>query len=253
MPANVNKFDLPYEVLLKMEVNRLRHRGCPVSAHQLDQIFRKAREGIDYDAITTTRSRLFAERKTEVGESYTTDYPGPWRFLFADFWLLRAVGNVAQLSLDTIDKKLTILDLGTGCGYFLSACRALGHEVRGLDAPPSYQRQFRSTYEDIFSVVLKAQGLKESVVYELLTPECQLQSFPSNEFDLITAFRANFFVNLDGSKWTQTDFESFIQNLGINLSEDGRILLECNPKISKIISIDAIQEKYKNTSIAITW
>ena len=94
-------------------------------------------------------------------------------------WYLRE-NVVRALTLGLKDSSpLRVLDIGSGAGYFLLACRHFGHEGIGVDLPgkPFYADMFRLLgLHRVEAAVMPKQPLREV----------------AGTFDLITAFAVTF-------------------------------------------------------------
>lgn len=139
------------------------------------------------------------------------------KYVNAGHWLEKAIGQVRELHLDRI-KGRTILDLGSGAGYFLFTCKQLGHDGMGLDLPePAY-------FGEMFDLL----GLKRVIwrinAYEPL-PDL------GRKFDLVTAFAICFNGHNSGQVWGPTEWEFFLRDLQTRfLKPGGEIFLALNPE-----------------------
>jgi SAM-dependent methyltransferase len=142
------------------------------------------------------------------------------RFEDIVYWIEINVERAQDLWLDRA-KPLRILDLGSGAGYFLFVCKKFGHHVLGFDT--DNEPLFRATIEllDVPRVIGRI---------ERQTPLPDLH----RTFDLVTAHRVCFHrigKVRDGVEWSTDDWKFFINDIRTRfLSENGRLLLDVNPR-----------------------
>jgi SAM-dependent methyltransferase len=132
-------------------------------------------------------------------------------------WIESAVHHVRELRLDR-GPKLSLLDIGSGAGYFLFVLKHLGHEVFGLDLD---EPEF---YGEMFALL----GL-ERVVWRIEP----FQPLPevARKFDLITAFAICFNGHGSDKVWGQKEWEFFLDDLENRyLNPRGRVVLALNPE-----------------------
>lgn len=254
MALPLSRFSRPLRELVDEELDRLKRGGLLVDPDQLLDLFHSARDLMDDAAISEARDELIAVERKRLGESYLTNYPAPLRFLFADYWLLRAVGNAASLGLHLEASPLSILDLGTGCGYFLTACKSMGHSILGVDAPIEYLNRINPLYSQVFNVALLGQGLAGEIHREVLAPQTALGNLPDLAFDLITAFRASFFRYPSKKRWTAAEFETFLCRVESKLTKTGKAALELNPGVLDIAGIEECFARHSEAcEVSLTW
>ncbi|MBV9492587.1 MAG: class I SAM-dependent methyltransferase [Verrucomicrobia bacterium] len=139
------------------------------------------------------------------------------KYVNADHWLRKAIGQVRELHLDRTTGK-QILDLGSGAGYFLFTCKQLGHDGIGLDLPePAY-------FGEMFSLL----GL-ERVVWRINA----YQPLPElgRKFDLVTAFAICFNGHNTDQVWGPSEWDFFLRDLETRvLSPGGEVFLALNPE-----------------------
>ena len=134
-----------------------------------------------------------------------------------DHWLGRAVDHVRELRLDR-DPKLSILDIGSGAGYFLFVLKQLGHRVFGLDlSEPEF-------YSELFALL----GL-ERVIWRIEP----FEPLPDvgRRFDLVTAFAICFNGHGSGKVWDRKGWDFFLNDLQSRyLNPGARVFLALNPE-----------------------
>jgi SAM-dependent methyltransferase len=144
------------------------------------------------------------------------------RFEDADYWVGINVERAQDLWLDRT-RRLRILDLGCGAGYFLYVCQFFGHETLGLDT--DNEPLYRATTE----------LLNVERVIARIEPNIPLLAL-GKRFDLVTAHRVCFHrMRRSGAgqppEWTQDQWSFFIDDVRSNLLRPGgRLLLDFNPR-----------------------
>ena len=133
-------------------------------------------------------------------------------------WYLRE-NVVRALTLGLKDSSpLRVLDIGSGAGYFLLACRHFGHEGIGVDLPgkPFYADMFRLLgLHRVEAAVMPKQPLREV----------------AGTFDLITAFAVTFDrlrSGRDAPRWTAAEWDFFLDDMRRLLRPGGRLFLRLN-------------------------
>ncbi|MBV8898995.1 MAG: hypothetical protein JOY92_02645 [Verrucomicrobia bacterium] len=139
------------------------------------------------------------------------------KYVNADHWLNKAIGQVRELHLDRGPAR-TILDLGSGAGYFLFTCKQLGHDGLGLDLPdPAY-------FGEMFDLL----GLKR-IIWRI-NPYQPLPDL-GQKFDLVTAFAICFNGHNSDQVWGPAGWEFFLRDLETRfLRPGGEIFLALNPE-----------------------
>lgn len=126
--------------------------------------------------------------------------------------------HVLPLFADREPKR--VLDVGCGPGYFLEACRAMGHDVVGVDLFD----------EPLYRELVDFQGI--AVLTHRVTPATPLPTDPlvAGPFDLVTAFGVvfNFEPGPAGGAWAAEEWARAIAGFRSVLSPDGRIVIRFN-------------------------
>ncbi len=104
--------------------------------------------------------------------------PNKLKYLDVDRWFEKMWLDAKEVGL-LARAPLSILDLGTGPGYFPYICRSLGHDCIGLDRPDT------GFYDELRAWV------GTSVIKHRIEPRMPFPKF-DRRFDLVTAFRAPF-------------------------------------------------------------
>jgi SAM-dependent methyltransferase len=140
------------------------------------------------------------------------------KYLDAERWLQLNIRRAQELKLTGRTRRLRILDLGSGAGYFLLVARHLGHSGMGLDIPDP------PMYGEIFELF----GLKRAV-WEIKA----FQPLPDlgERFDLVTAFSICFNEHKRSDLWTAKEWGFFLDDLETRfLNAGGEIFLGMNPE-----------------------
>lgn len=144
-------------------------------------------------------------------------YPGFSKYLDRDQWVRNAIAHV-QLAGLAHESGKSILDIGTGAGYFPFVCNNLGHRAIGIDVPG------HSFYADMIDL-LKVQR-KEYYIRAF-------ESLPDlgGPFDRITAFAICFNGHATCDVWGVPEWNFFVEDVVENqLSETGTVILKFNPE-----------------------
>ena len=82
------------------------------------------------------RAKIDDERLEILVESFhdVDPYPGFSKYLDADHYITTALHHYSVAELTHTDPE-SVLDIGTGAGYFPFVCQNLGHETMCLDVP----------------------------------------------------------------------------------------------------------------------
>jgi SAM-dependent methyltransferase len=142
------------------------------------------------------------------------------RFEDIVYWIDINVERAQDLWLDR-PPPLRILDLGCGAGYFLYVCKHFGHDVLGFDTDD----------DPLFHATTELLGVRRVIGrIERQTPLPDL----GDDFDLVTAHRICFHrigKVREGVEWSTADWKFFINDIRTRfLNENGRLLLDCNPR-----------------------
>ena len=151
-----------------------------------------------------------------IHDRYAVDDPGgSWRkYLELDRWIRINLRRVEALELDWGRRK-SVLDLGSGAGYFLHICRWLGHRTLGLDIEtvPMFGEMFRAL--GLQRVISRVEAFRPLPAFD-------------RKFDLITAFMICFNGHKSPRLWRREEWSFFLDDLATQLSPRGRICLGFN-------------------------
>lgn len=148
-----------------------------------------------------------------TGIVMTSNFPGAYKYLQFHSRRRESEKTARKLGLDA-SPPLDILDIGTGSGHFVVACRGMGHRCTGLDMVGSpLPNQFARW----------CLGLRDTVIFTI-RPKVPLPAI--GRFDLITSFRSQFqFIDANRS-WTLDEWSFFLDDVLGLLRDGGRFVLK---------------------------
>ncbi len=162
--------------------------------------------------ITPTKAALPSEVRADFDAVF--EKMGRYRFKFLDVntFLVGTLSRAHRLGLHKA-KPLSVLDIGTGAGYFPFVCQHYGHQAVAIDRRGN----------DVFEAVPEWLGVDRRY-WEINA----YQPIPSlgRKFDLITGFMVNFdrFPDKGYAAWDPSEWEFFLRDLTQNhLQPQGRI------------------------------
>lgn len=157
--------------------------------------------------------RSFRERSPEAAES---------KYWQLDRQLAKNLRRAHRLGLDRPPRRLAVLDLGAGFGYFAAVCGFYGHSAIALDLDDSHPEPPGSLYEAV-TRVLGVERLLWTIEPHRPLPET------GRRFDLVTAFAALFNAPATERPWGAAEWRFFLADLaGRVLAPDGRLFLNLN-------------------------
>ena len=163
------------------------------------------------------KKRIPKNKFNYIKQKYINDdpYPGYSKYLELDKWLKKSVYYAQLLNLDK-SKPLTILDMGTGAGYFPFVCSNYGHQCIGIDIPDI------AMYNELIELLgVRRKDLR----IKAFSP---LPDF-NKKFDLITAFSVCFNNHAKSEVWSVSEWGFHLADLAANhLRRDGEIFMELN-------------------------
>jgi 2-polyprenyl-3-methyl-5-hydroxy-6-metoxy-1,4-benzoquinol methylase len=157
---------------------------------------------------------ITAEQERQLAELWATSV-GHYMHKFAmtpRAWYAEAM-QIARTAGLHESPPLKILDIGMGFGYFLKACRQLGHTIMGLDEPEKIIWQ-AATILDVPYVLDHVEAFW-AMPAELI------------DYDLITTFGVNFRHD-SGKYWGRDHYQWFSTDIRKRLRPGGRWLLRPN-------------------------
>jgi len=137
------------------------------------------------------------------------------KYLDVSYYLRRNVVRALDLGLDRMPAQ-RVLDLGCGAGFFLAACRHLGHEVQGLDLGGI----------PVFDEMIRLLAIPR--IEHEIRPRVPLPRLDGEPFDLVTAFAVRFDRLRSGRRWSPSDCEAFLADVRSRLALGGRFVCKWN-------------------------
>lgn len=138
------------------------------------------------------------------------------KWLKVDVHMQRAAYEAMSLGLHE-SRRLRVLDIGSGAGFFLEMSRHLGHDVLGLD------RDDNEVFEDFIALMDLPR------VVHSITPFAPLPDLGA-PFDLITAFQVRFNYKGPRDRWTRDEWLYFVNDCRSRLAPGGRLRFQLNPE-----------------------
>lgn len=153
------------------------------------------RANLDWQAFEQIVSRVPEQRRNKL------------KYLDAEKWFVRMWKHAADLRLDRAPPQ-SVLDFGTGPGYFPYVCRYLGHHAEALDRPGT----------DLYDELCRWVGV--AVVPFAIAARTTLPKF-DRRFDLVTAFRVGFNNKGDRQLFDLADWGFFLDDVRDNILAPG--------------------------------
>lgn len=151
----------------------------------------------------------------------TAPYPGSSKYLDVRKWMADKVVEAYRLKLNKA-KNLSILDIGTGAGYFPYVCNYYGHDAMALDM----------NIDPMYNALIELLNI-DRLAYEI-SPYQKLPDF-GKKFDLVTAYAICFNNHGRDDLWTASEWRFFMEDLANNyLKENGKVLLVLNREPSNL-------------------
>jgi SAM-dependent methyltransferase len=117
----------------------------------------------------------------------------------------------------------SIVDLGTGPGFFIAVSKHLGHDCIGLDLPNDRLSAETVRRYEAFLKVLDCESERRTLAVEPFQP----LNLPER-VDLITAGLVCFNEYPSGRLWSRAEWEFFLSDVATYLKPGGRVFLELN-------------------------
>lgn len=173
-----------------------------------------------YDAIRTAPFVMATIDETSVAKvkarAYDlTDILMDLKYFHMRPWIIENLKRAYRLDL-VQPKEQTVLDIGTGFGYFPYVCWYLGQEAYALDLPDQH----------LYNEITNALRIRKQ--HHKVMP---FENLPSHavKFDVITAYQIAFNQPCTDAPWSAREWEFFLNDVFENvLKKNGRLYLELN-------------------------
>jgi len=125
--------------------------------------------------------------------------------------------------------RMRILDIGCGGGYFVAACRHLGHACEGTEVPANrLSPTVAAAYRDV-STALRIAPMIELCIerhrpIEVLAPAT---------YDMITAHKICFNGHMRPNPWSAAEWKFFIDDVRRFLVPGGQLVLDLNEDVAR--------------------
>jgi SAM-dependent methyltransferase len=136
-------------------------------------------------------------------------------FILKELFIQEALIRVQKLHLNNSKSKLSILDLGTGAGYFPFICNYYQNESEAIDISGN-------KFYDESTNALKLKKYHQKIIFdEKLTT--------NKKYDLVCAYMICFNGHKSEALWANKEWGAFLINIiENNLNSNGRIFLSFN-------------------------
>lgn len=151
------------------------------------------------------------------------------KYLRLGGYLRRDLGRAVELGLHR-KRPMSVLDLGSGPGYFLLVCEHFGHSAQGLDVAPEVDepRDLRLMHE-FYSDMIDLLGVQRT--YWTIRPFETLPELPGEPFDLVTANQASFHQEGLPAPWGVSEWRFFLENVWSKTTPEARLVMMLNPDV----------------------
>jgi len=162
------------------------------------------------------KSRLPLEEIDRLKAEFTDDEFIYTKYLDYEEWIAVTMLRAIRLDLDS-SKALSVLDIGTGAGYFPWICQYFGHQAVSIDIDN----------HPVFNSLVRVLGVER--LNFRVEKNLPVMDF-GRRFDLITAFMANFNRGIrDVPPWDGAAWRFFLKHLATDqMNETGRIVMTLN-------------------------
>ncbi len=183
-----------------------------------EKYYREIAGGLDRDAIESIIMQFTGIAEFRDGRKY----------LRIGLYLRDSVARAVALGLHR-HAPLRLLDLGSGAGYFLLACRHFGHDVTGFDLPGN----------EFYRAMFRQFGLPR--IEGAILPLTSVDGI-DGQFDLITAFAVTFSKSRHhggAQDWGQREWLFFLDDMRRHLRTGGRLFLRLNlPQLRGLFDLE---------------
>ena len=168
-------------------------------------------------STTSIVKSIDAERFEQIRRKYadpSAPADAPPKYLDLRTWIGINVQRVRELELDYAPPS-SILDIGSGAGYFLYICKTLGHQVLGLDVGSFPMFRELTEMLGVPRVITRIEAFRPLPKFD-------------RRFDFITAHLICFNAHKSDKLWGPAEWEFFLNDLASHLTPTGRVWLELN-------------------------
>ena len=183
--------------------------------HRLRRSLLKKRAPRNFDASAIIKT-IDGKQFEKIEARYRVPNPGdtPAKYLDLPTWFSANLQRIRDLELD-LGRRRSVLDIGSGSGYFLYICGLLGHDALGLDIDDT--PMFNETIA-LLNVKRVLWRIKKFVPLPDL----------GKKFDLITAHMICFNNHKVPGLWGVAEWDFFLDDISRFLAPRGRIWFELN-------------------------
>jgi len=161
-------------------------------------------------------SRIDLDTFSKIHDRYQSVSPDPGfsKYLDLKTWLNINLGYALHLGLHR-RPSASILDLGTGCGYFPFICRFFGHSVQTIDVDEV------SMYRELTGLLQIPRTLHKITAFQPL-PEFHTL------FDVVTAFMISFNNHKQPDLWKEREWSFLLDDLTKRCAPKARVFFVLN-------------------------
>ena len=145
-----------------------------------------------------------------------TGHPHYKKYFNMNYWLRKNMQRALFLGVNRTQKRMKILDIGAGFGYFPFVSSFFGHDVVGVDLPGD---QLFEEAARFLEVERKHHEIKA------------MEKLPDlgGKFDMITAFQVCFNDHYEDKPWGMAEWTFFLDDVLDNqLNPGGKLYMEFN-------------------------
>ena len=183
--------------------------------NDIEELLKSLKTSNKWARIQRTTSTLISVLAPSSDQMKETS-PYAFKFLDCNYWLRANVKRAIALNLHK-QRKLRILDIGTGIGFFPYVCRHLGHTVISTEI-----NRLSGESSLIYPAMRAAAGTFKPRTLFIRAPRLRI----GRRFDLICAYMVCF-----GRDWRSKDWSAFLLDSNEALSTNGRLYLRFNRNI----------------------
>ena len=130
-----------------------------------------------------------------------------------------------------LERRLRVLDIGHGGGYFVTVCRQLGHDCDGTEVPIEH---LPSRVAAVYGEIAAALGYRDE---QRLLVEAHQPLSLQGTYDLINAHGICFNGHLKPTEWSVPQWRFFVEDARRFIAPGGLLALELNENLEKYGSL----------------